>query len=686
MEFLRLWEIIIRRRWTVVITFCALFFVIAVMTAVVRPSYKAEAKLLVGMTDTLSSIMTNMGFRVVTNEPISEGYETDIALAEITPLLNELISALDLHDRYGDVIKPKKLVDSSLVVNKLLPQPYLDVDQYEDADMLKIKAYSPDPVLAAGISNALAELYIKDRIKRTREDFESARAFIDGQILKVRDEYYRSLTELVSYKTRTGIVDLDTQQTNLIDKINDLKNDYDANEKTIIELDNEVGEIERKLSEIEAVRKQSEGFAWRETLRNLKGQMNDLLVDISEVSIDYTKEHPEYKQLEKQVETVRDLLKKETRDFFENREFSVESIYDDLAKRLVDGHIDREVTVAKRRLIERFVEGYQAELMDMPLKGAESTKLDLIASAHKENYQGLLKSLTQLGVAEAAALSNIKLVEPAVEPDEPAFPKKSINYPLGVFLGLFWGLALALFRDYIDNTIRAPGQIKSIRPGSLLGTIPFSGSLKEPGLVSSLDPAAAASEAFRTVKNNMQYAIADEPIRSVVVTSSVDSEGKTTAASNIAATLGREKKRVVVVDLNLRRPAAHRFFKLSGERGVTDVVTGGVALKDALQRTSIDGVDLLSGGTPAPDPGAVIGSESLKELVAKLTEGYDLVIMDTPPLSVASDAVVAGRLSGGILLVIGAGQVTLPVFEDTLEAVDKAGAKLVGVVLNRFRP
>ena len=224
-------------------------------------------------------------------------------------------------------------------------------------------------------------------------------------------------------------------------------------------------------------------------------------------------------------------------------------------------------------------------------------------------YENLLEYIVEIGIAEAMTLSDIKLVEAATIPDEPDFPKKLLNYIAGVFLGLFWGLVLAFFVEYIDNTVKLPDDIKHIKPLTYLGTIPASKQIKQLKLISNMEPTAHMVEVYRTLKNSIKYASVDKPIKSIVVTSSIEGEGKSTVASNLAITMSMESKRTIIVDFDLRKPVLHKLFNINNTIGVTSVLVEGYRLEDAIVQTGVKGLSILPSGPIPPDPSRLIESK-----------------------------------------------------------------------------
>ena len=277
----------------------------------------------------------------------TEGYDTEIALATLRPLLEELISSLHLKNRKGEVIKPEKLIKWSLT-NKIFPQPYIEVDQYEDADMLEIASTSANPTEAVNMANKLAELYINDDLGRVRAEYKAARVFIENRFQMVKEEYYKSLYDIKDFKITGKTVDLSLETQNLINKIMTLNTNYEDNERTILELKKNITEAESKLKKVEKFRSEIKDFTQSDEVKSLKTKLSDLLIKVSEKSSDITPEHPDYKQLEKEIETVKDLIKKEAKVVFNSKRFSIDPVYDELSKNLIINSIDRDVDITKR--------------------------------------------------------------------------------------------------------------------------------------------------------------------------------------------------------------------------------------------------------------------------------------------------------------------------------------------------
>jgi capsular exopolysaccharide synthesis family protein len=203
----------------------------------------------------------------------------------------------------------------------------------------------------------------------------------------------------------------------------------------------------------------------------------------------------------------------------------------------------------------------------------------------------------------------------------------------------------------------------------------------EPALITLRDPAAAAAEAYRTLRTNIQFSSLDRPLHTLLVTSTVPDEDKSTTLANLAVTLAQAEQRVLAVDCDLRRPSLHTIFGLSNERGLTSAILDQEG-DLPLQETSVPGLRLLTSGPLPPRPADLLGSRRMEGLIERLRAAADIVIFDTPPVIAVTDAAVLAPRVDGVLLVLKAGHSRRDRAREAREKLEKVKAHLIGVVLN----
>jgi succinoglycan biosynthesis transport protein ExoP len=278
--------------------------------------------------------------------------------------------------------------------------------------------------------------------------------------------------------------------------------------------------------------------------------------------------------------------------------------------------------------------------------------------------------------------AGVKTFQQASAASAPVSPDTKRNLALGAAVGLLIGIALAVLRDRLDNTIKNRREIESISGKALVGTIPFDKERKTHPAVDFQDLAQSSSaEAFRELRTNLQFLEVDHPPRVIVVTSAIPSEGKTTTAVNLAISLAEAGHHVVLVEGDLRRPRISKYMGLIGSVGLSTVLAGQAKVDEVLQPTRYEGLQALASGPLPPNPSELLGSEASRSLMVELRSKFDYVIVDGAPLLPVTDSAVLTTHSDGALLVTRYGHTKSNELSRAIGNLETIGAHVLGVVL-----
>ncbi|WP_350345133.1 CpsD/CapB family tyrosine-protein kinase [Proteinivorax tanatarense] len=203
-------------------------------------------------------------------------------------------------------------------------------------------------------------------------------------------------------------------------------------------------------------------------------------------------------------------------------------------------------------------------------------------------------------------------------------------------------------------------------------------------IVTHAQPKSPISEAYRTLRTNIQFSSLDKPVRTIMVTSSGPGEGKTTTSVNLATALAQTEEKVVIVDADLRKPRIHKIFKAINSSGVTNILVNDLDYKKDVIVTEVDNLDLITAGTTPPNPSEILSSQKMKNFIRQLKEDYDYVIIDTPPSAIVTDAAILSQNADGVLLVCASGQVAIDGAQKAKELLTNVNANILGVVLNKI--
>jgi succinoglycan biosynthesis transport protein ExoP len=282
---------------------------------------------------------------------------------------------------------------------------------------------------------------------------------------------------------------------------------------------------------------------------------------------------------------------------------------------------------------------------------------------------------------QSGSALRVSMVEPALTPGAPIKPRTKLNVALGLLLGLTLGIGLAFLREFMDRSIKTPRELESAIDGPVVGTIPPFKASKHLIPVAE-QPRTAVAEAFRKLRTNFAFLGVDRESQCYVITSPAAGDGKSTVAANLAIALAQTGQRVAVIDADLRKPSIHKLFRLSQRVGTTTVLLDRAGIHDAIQHPDPDLPDVLTSGQLPPNPSELLGSRRMEELLAELKAAYEVVLVDCPPLLPVTDPMVVSRFADGVFLVIRAGVTTRDQAEAAKAACLKAGAKMIGAVLN----
>ncbi len=276
------------------------------------------------------------------------------------------------------------------------------------------------------------------------------------------------------------------------------------------------------------------------------------------------------------------------------------------------------------------------------------------------------------------------ILETAQVPDRPSSPNTTRNVGLGVVLGLLAGVGIAILRHILDTKVRSEQDVRAITSSPILGVVAFDQEVPEHPVILRDEPLAAPSEAVRRLRTNLQFIdVANRP-KSIVISSSIAGEGKSTIAINLAVSLSDTGARVILIDADLRRPSMADYIGIEGRVGLTTVLIGRATVDDVIQPLGNSTLDLLPAGQIPPNPSELLGSPTMAALLDRLSASYDMVLLDSPPLLPVTDAAVLTKMAGGALIVVGADRIHRPQLQETLAALETAGAHLFGIVVNKI--
>ncbi len=715
MELRYILEILWRRRWVALFIWVLMVGAIVVGTLMIPPRYDSTALILIRKSSASAAALNSIGLpdNSVTNS-ITGLTDTEranyVALASLRTIADKAIAELGLKQvriRTGlmraipglsttlkmlgvnpgvaeKAMSAEDLLDFSLS-SIVFPRPYVSVRQFEETDMIEIKGISPDPKQAMDIANTVARCFIQEEIKRIRNDFSQARIYIDANVIKAEKQYRAKLDAMKELKEKEQFFNLDSEAITLIERISGLKKSAADNQLTVSKTRSSLRNMENRLGGIPNFQKDSEEFKENETVVTLKTTLQNLYLSLAEMEMQYTKEHPLVISVEKKIVQAKKLIEQEALKTFGTETRSVNPLYQSLLQNIANTHADLAGLESIALSLPSLIEKYETQLMTLPQKAVEQARLTVGLTAAQDVYGTLVRYQHQVGMAESSALSGIRLVDPAVEPDKDSSkhkkPSLGVNILLAVCLGVMFGLGGALLIDYLDDTLRDRRDFEPFEEVPFLGAIP---RFRENDLKC---PDACGPEvlipAIRKMAHRIRFFSSGKNLKTITLMSLMDGDGNSFLAVNLAVCLVRYGKKVLLIDANLDSPMLGRYFDLAPDMGLTRFIAGEADQTEIQLQTRMDGLKVILSGPALSNPGELFRSEKIKHLIRDMAAQYDWVIVDTPALNVSEDALVFASYTDGRIAVVRCGKVTRHQYADFLDGLRLADIPLTGVILNR---
>ncbi len=702
-------RILYRGRWIIAASFLVVILATAYFTFTTPKVYEASGTIMVESQGSMERALFNMNY-----------------LGNQTTLITNQVEVLKSRQLAEEVIRTLESVpfrDSLKIFQPNQEGNYmtfrnqtswimgnLEVNPKKDTDIIEIKFSAGTPFEAAKIVNIIIETYQRLNREYARREFKDLRVFLENQLDKKGEELRKSEEALKEYREKAKLVALDESTKELISRLAESEASL---EQSLVELD---AQLEKKKS-----------------LENqLKERKNQLSADISIASTPlFNQLQNSYARLLAEKVTYQSLIEQDRVDpseyqvqlqSFDNRLNALKSKLSEEAKKVASSNmlqdplqVAQKITTdiletetiirglrAKISALQKVVDSYEKKLSRLPSQSLELARLTRQMEVDKNTYILMTQKLEETRISEVGQKENVRILDKAIMPQFPVKPKKKMNLMLGALIGLGLGIGLTFMLEYFDDSIKNPEEIE--RMGfPILATIPeISGSdvtkkaVSNNGnadqviqaeqiairLVTHFDPKSPVSEAYRTLRTNIQFKKKETKKIVGLITSSAPKEGKSTTVANLAITMAQLGSKTALVDTDLRRPVLHSIFNLRKEMGATNFLMGRTNLEDIIKPTFVDNLSVITSGPLPPNPSELLGSDEMRNLIEKLRQNFDMVLFDSPPVIAVTDAAILSTLVDGVVLVIKAHQTHREAIKRAKGLLDNAEANIFGCLLN----
>jgi polysaccharide biosynthesis transport protein len=333
---------------------------------------------------------------------------------------------------------------------------------------------------------------------------------------------------------------------------------------------------------------------------------------------------------------------------------------------------EAELTVARQQ--------YQAAVTETPQDKGKIDAADQVLQAKQQAYVNLLALLERVRTMQGVRTSTVSIVEPASVPQAPSWPRKELNFALGLLIGLVGGVGLAFLAENLDSTLYTTAAIQKVTELPLLGRIPVG---KQKLATRFLNGTSPEGEAFRHVRTHLLNLAATSSLHTLLVTSTEPGEGKSTIGSNLAYSLAQSGKQVLMIDCDMRRPNLHKIFDLPNKVGLSSLLSQEANLEQVVQKSTIPGLAVIPSGPVPTNPTELLGSPQMKTLLIRVAPNYDLVLLDSTSLLAVTDALILAPAVDGVIMVVARAHVRESAARAACELLGQAKARSIGVIVNR---
>jgi len=700
------WHVVVKYQWMIITLFIVALITTAIATFNMKPVYRATAQVLIDRENpNILSIKEVMSM----DAQDLDYYQTQYKILQSRSLVKAVINTLSLahhqefiecsKDKNGQgllasikdsiqkplaflmplsvddtkatvILTPEEIRDKkeSVLIDSFLGK--LQIEPIMKSHLVNISFLAHDPALAARVANTLAEQYIQHNIKLKYDASISASDWLNQNVGDLKKKMEDSEEALHSYKEQNKIVSLEERQNIIVQKLS--------------ELNSAVTEAKTKRISLETLYNQANKFKDNEdALESLPSVMNNALIlelkknyiallgEYNRESKQYGVKHPNIIKISSQMQALEKKINSEVQKIVN----SIKTEY--------------EIAVAQEGVLIEALNQQKEEALDLNKKVIKYNVLKRDSESNQQMFEVVLNRLKETDLTRGLKNSNVRIIDKAEVPETPIKPNQKLNLLLGAIVGLFAGLGMSFFLEYLDNTIKTPDDVKRYLDLPFLAPVPSldmteTKGIACPELITLHKPKSHITEAYKGLRTSILFSFPDNNPKVLLITSATPGEGKTFTSVNLAITMAQAGSKVVMIDCDMRKSRIHRLLNLKNEKGISNLLIGQCRVEDVLQDGPVSNLKIITCGHHPPNPSELLVSANLKKILEELKTRFDHIIIDSPPLVAVTDSVVISRIVDGVALVIHGGVTSKEAVVQGRDLLKNANASLLGVIINNI--
>lgn len=695
----------LQRRWPLaVLTALSTIALAALAASTQKPSFEASGRLLIE-SDRKSSL-TGVGGKIGTLESLKREatpLDTQAMVLRSSPLRSRVIEVLQLKDKDGQLLSPEGLP--------------LEVEVMVGTDVLQVKYKTNESEQSAAVVNELMKAYIVQNLQLNNTEATQAKSFVEKELPDAKRALDQASRALEAHRTAHRIVALDKESLSSVDSVQRITEQIQQVEAQLSDVEAQQGTMQGQIRQPRDQRLQAANLSQNPAVQTALSELRQAESKLASLRSRYQVGHPQVDIQQREVDALSARLDQRLAEVapqsgpIDAGQLQVSPLEQKTIAANADLSVKQSGLAAQLASLEAAKVRLTGRQTILPELQRQEEALKQQQDLAQKNYNALGSKLAELRLAEIQSVANARIIQPALPPMKPSYKSRDILLVAGTGLGLCLGVAMAFAVDMLDRRLKTPEEIRQAFGYPIVGMIPRFSTLLKPswglpiGARSALHDGAPlpmvnfqrepafVQEAFRMLQTNLQFLTPDalrltrrqRQGQTLVVSSSLPGEGKSTTTAHLAATLAQSGYRVLLIDADLQAPVQHQLWDLVNRNGLSHWVVSHQPA-DAIVHPVLDHLDIMTAGVTPPNSAIFFESEAFQEQLKALKPDYDYVLIDAPPLLGSADAVLLNKVADGLLLVSRLDQVDDRSARAVQELVQRTGCKVLGLVINCVNP
>jgi len=699
--------ILFRGRWIILSTFLVMMILVTFYTFTTPPTFESSTTIMIDGKQGMSESFFDMtGFsqqRTLINNQVE--------ILKSRSLYQKVIQQLLASDKKDSLELLQGLGEEKTYLDVLTNlQESITVTPVRDTDLITIKVAAPTPFEAAYLAKMVSNVYQAMDRNFTHGEISQIVQFLEEQLARKEKDLKQSENALKNYMEKEKIASLGDEASQIVEQGADFESLYKESQINYLVTKKKVDYLKSLLGKskdkLEAQIAQVSSPLVLKLREELAGIERNIAVYLSQ---GVGENDAQVKREKEKLKAIKARLTDEIRALI------VGGLPPDdplaqaqgLVMQILESETELTALQARSEGLHKVVKSYTNKLESLPDKNVQLARLERSRKVDENLYVMMREKYEESRITKAGQIGKVRIIDAPMEPVKPISPKKKLNLLVGMLFGLGLGVGIAFLREYMDRSVRRVEDVEQFGL-SVLASIPkitasvvdktvehlnsleklnsletLIGYTKDNlNLITHNNPKSPISEAYRTLRTNLQFSRVSEQLHSFLVTSSGPGEGKSTTIANLAIVMSQQGIKTILIDADLRKPVVHNIFERAKNRGLTNVLVGNMSLDDAIQSASIANLDILTCGVQPPNPAELLGSQDMKNLIKGLRLRYDLCLFDAPPLIAVTDAAVLSKELDGVLLVVKSGVTQRDALSRSVELLRNVNARILGSLLN----